>query len=102
MSNRETVLQEAQRLVYGDRNEAYGHPLDDFSRTADMATGAFRDLLKDGARFKPEHVAYFMVLVKLSRSMNAYKRDNHTDGAGYFATAEMVIEEQRRREGMTT
>ena len=32
----ETILQEAQRLVYGDRQADYGHPHDDYARTARM------------------------------------------------------------------
>ena len=32
----DSVLLEAQGLVHGDRQTAYGHPLHDFSRTAMM------------------------------------------------------------------
>src|SRR4030067_1366058 len=41
----ESILQEAQRLVHGDRGEAYGHPFDDFGRTALMASALLADKL---------------------------------------------------------
>ena len=33
-SENETVLEEAQRLITGDRNKSYDHPLDNFNRIA--------------------------------------------------------------------
>lgn len=81
----ETVLSEANRLVTRDRGNQYGPPEQDFERTAGMATALFRDLLRDGAAFKPEHVALFMVLLKASRAIWSGKRDNWVDMAGYAA-----------------
>jgi hypothetical protein len=88
----ETILEEAQRIVHGQRNQDYGHPLDDFTRTAEMATGLFRGKLLQGAKFTAEDVGLFQVLVKLSRQMNSPKRDNMVDTAGYAGTVQMCIE----------
>lgn len=93
----ETILQEAQRLVHGNRGADYGHPLDDFARTAKMWSGLFRDLLRPGVEFEAPHVGMGMVCVKLSREMNKPKRDNMTDGAGYCETVQMCREEIARR-----
>ncbi len=87
----ETVLQEAQRLVYGDRGVSYGAPLDDFSRTAKM-WGAIL-----GVSVSAEQVGLCMIAVKISRECNAHKRDNLCDAAGYAATVQMVVEERARR-----
>lgn len=87
----ETILQEAQRLVHGDRQADYGHPLDDFSKTALI----WQVIL--GVPVTPEQVALCMVGVKISRECNKPKRDNRVDGCGYFATLDMVIEERKRR-----
>lgn len=96
-----SILEEAQRLVHGDRGADYGHPLDDFTRTADMMTGLFRHKLKPGEAFAPEDFAKVQILGKLSREENRPKRDNRTDGAGYFETIHMVHEERARRESGT-
>ncbi len=88
----ETILEEAQRLVYGDRQASYGHPIDDFRRTAAMWTGMLGDRLT--GQLGPEDVALMMILVKVSRECHKPKRDNVTDIAGYAATLAMVRERQ--------
>ena len=87
----ETILEEANRLVHGDRQSDYGHPLDDFTRTAMMWSAIL------GIPVKAEQVGLCMVAVKLSRQVNRPKRDNMVDAAGYSSTVQMVIEERERR-----
>lgn len=89
----ETVLEEAQRLIYGSRNEDYGHPLDDFARTGRI-WGAILGI-DDVA---PELVGLCMAGVKISREVNRPKRDNRVDGPGYFGCVQMIHEERTRRE----
>lgn len=89
---RESAVQEAHRLVHGDRGALYGHPFDDFSRTGRI-WGAI--LNADGAPVSPDKVALCMVGVKVSREVNKPHRDNRVDLAGYAETLEMV----REREG---
>lgn len=88
----ETILEEAQRLVHGDRQADYGHPLDDFSRTAKLWSAIL------GFPVTAEQVGLCMCAVKISRHCNRPKRDNLTDLAGYAATVQMVHEERARRE----
>lgn len=97
LKNTESVLQEAHRLVNGDRGEAYGHPLDDFGRTAGMLTHLLSDKLKPGVSLNARDVAMMMVCVKLSRERNKPKRDNRVDGAGYLGTLDMVMDEATKR-----
>ena len=87
----ETVLEEAQRLVYGDRGVDYGHPLDDFSRTAQMWSAILEHPVT------AEQVGLCMIAVKISRQCNKPKRDNMADAAGYAGTVQMVVEERERR-----
>lgn len=85
------VLEEANTLVHGARGVDYGHPLDDFSRTAAMWSAIL------GFPVTPEEVGLCMCAVKISRQCNAPKRDNLVDLAGYAETVNMVIEERERR-----
>lgn len=87
----ESILEEAQRLVHGDRQSAYGHPLDDFTRTAAIWSAILE------VPVTAEQVGLCMIGVKISRLCNSYKRDSAVDIAGYAATIQMVVEERRRR-----
>lgn len=85
----ETILEEAQRLVGGDRGDDYGHPRDDFAKTA----GAWNALF--GWDCTPAKVALAMIVVKLSRLQETpHKRDSIVDIAGYARTYEMVLERE--------
>ena len=91
--SKESILEEAQRLVHGERGENYGHPFDDFGRTAGMLSHLLHDKLRDGVTLNARDVAMMMICVKLSRERNKPKRDNRADGAGYFETLQLVMEE---------
>ncbi len=95
VKSRGTVLDEAKSLVFGDRGQDYGHPRKDFTRTAALWTA----LIEGQFEFQPEHVALFMVALKLSREVNGHKRDNLVDIAGYAQTCEMVNEPDEGRDG---
>jgi len=87
----ETILQEAQRLVHGDRQAAYGHPYDDYARTARMWEAI---LGLPPYRITPSTACLMMAAVKISRQVNKPKRDNMTDLAGYAACAQMCAERE--------
>lgn len=80
---RATLLNEASRLITGERNQSYGSPTENFQTTADMWTLQFAHLLKDGARFTGAHISQAMMHLKLARMIAQPKRDNYLDIAGY-------------------
>lgn len=94
---RRSVLTEAQALVHGERNADYGHPLDDFGRTAGMVSAMLAQKLK--APLTAEEIGMIMICVKLSRQINRPKRDNMVDAAGYAETVSWCGDERVRRGG---
>jgi hypothetical protein len=94
-TERVSVLTEAQGLVHGDRNAAYGAPLDDFSRTAAMVSAMLAHKLKEP--ITAEELGLVMCCVKLSRQIHKAKRDNLTDLAGYAECVQWCIDERARR-----
>lgn len=88
LGDKETILQEAIRLVGGARQSAYGHPFDDYTRTVQ----AFNALT--GLNITVSQGVVFMICVKLSRESHHPKRDNRVDGAGYFQCLDMVREKE--------
>jgi hypothetical protein len=88
----ETILQEAQRIVHGDRGEAYGHPYDDYLATVTMWRAMILHRYGVDVPLTPEFGCLMMVALKVSRECNKHKRDNLVDGCGYFECADMVLE----------
>jgi hypothetical protein len=88
----ENILKEADRIVGGDRNAAYGHPKTDFERTAMIWSAIL------GIKVSAEQIPLCMIGVKMSRQCNAAKRDNWVDMAGYAQTGYMVDQKDGRME----
>lgn len=84
--DRDSILHEAHRLVHGDRGADYGHPYEDFSRTARIWSAIL------GVEVTPAKVALCMIGLKISRECHKPKRDNRVDIAGYAETLQMVME----------
>lgn len=82
----ETVLEEANRIIYGDREQTYGHPSKNFDATASLWNG-YLDAKYGGAgsgvSINATDVAHMMMLLKMARELHIHKRDNVVDMAGY-------------------
>lgn len=83
----ESVLQEAHRLVYGDRGRDYGPPWEDYGRTVAIFNAM------TGRDLSVHEGIMFMVAVKLSRmGQSPGLRDHYTDAAGYIDCAWQAID----------
>jgi hypothetical protein len=83
---KESVCLEADRLVSGDRNADYGHPIVDFSRSAKIWEAIL------GFPVSAPQVGLCMIGVKISRECNKHKRDNLTDICGYAKCTDMIAD----------
>jgi hypothetical protein len=84
------ILEEANEITGGERNDSYGHPRFDFTRTAKLWSAFL------GIEITPEQIPLLMILLKVSREANKHKRDNLTDIAGYARTREMLDENKNK------
>jgi hypothetical protein len=91
------IVNEAYNLITGDRQNDYDHPLDDYSRTAEIF-GAIT-----GHYLSAEEAVLFMVCVKLSRLWNELEAgldvpDNTRDAIGYLGCLNMIRARRKKDE----
>jgi hypothetical protein len=92
----ESVLEEAQRLIHGERRASYGHPLDEYERLAALISIALSDNLIEP--ITAEQALLIMVLLKLNRHIgDPQHRDSLVDAAGYIGCIELVVDERDNR-----
>jgi hypothetical protein len=103
---------EAESLVMGDRQAAYGHPASDFQAMGRMTAAVLSRWLEsigyvvhskgepctDGEvqylpDISPHIVALIQQAVKISRESANPKRDNRVDGIGYWLCADRIVED---------
>lgn len=73
----ESVLQEAERIVNGDRRDDYGGVRESFDRIAALWSPVL------GIEVTAEQVAVCMIELKIARALNGWQRDSLVDIAGY-------------------
>ena len=84
----ETILEEADRIVNGDRRNSYGSPAKNFGRTASIWSGIL------DVAITPEQVALCMIGLKIAREVHKPSRDNLTDQIGYILCLENILKEK--------
>jgi hypothetical protein len=91
----ESILQEAERIINGDRAATYGDAGDSFRDIADRWTVELGEKLSEP--LTAFDVAHLMVQMKLSRAKNGFHRDSYVDVAGYAGLTEKLNPATPRR-----
>lgn len=90
------ILEEANKLVHGERGEAYGHPSDDYQCTAGMWRLLIKRRYGIDVPLTDDFACLMMIAVKLSREAGKPKTDNLVDAAGYAECAQMCVEKREQ------
>jgi hypothetical protein len=80
----ESILAEADRVINGLKNEAYGNATPAFEGYARGASTIF------GVTVTAKQVALFMAWMKICRELHRSQRDNFVDAAGYIGLAHQI------------
>lgn len=89
------VLKEAEKLMYGDRQEDYGTPYENHRRIAVLWSSYL------GTEISPMQVAICMALVKIARLQQNFeysKDDTFIDLAAYASIAAELAEVKRNQD----
>jgi len=89
MTEKKSILEEALELTRGSRQKDYGHPVENFTKIANLWT-AYLENKDECVILTPKDVALMMILFKVAREQSGHKRDNLVDIAGYASTTAMV------------
>lgn len=87
-----SVLDDANSIITGDREQTYGKPEVNLRRIADQWSCylnlKYQQQNMLSVMLSVEDVCWMMVLLKMSRQMNSYADDNLIDAIGYIALIE--------------
>jgi hypothetical protein len=87
---------QAELIVHGERQEFYGHPLDNWTRTVKMWSVIL------GVEVTIEQAMDMMVALKIARNVHRFKDDNWVDIAGYVEVGALAKHERDRRAALDT
>lgn len=91
--SKDTILSEAEAIIYGDREETYGTPsvnLDNIAKQWSLYLNQLFPEMDITIQLCAEDVCWMMVQLKMMRQLNSYKRDNLVDAIGYIGLIERL------------
>jgi len=84
----------AKDIIYGDREETYGHPSKNLVSIAQLWTIYLHQKYGSNVIVNAEDVCWMMNLLKMTRQMNSSKQDNVVDAIGYLALIDRLGEKK--------
>lgn len=92
-----SILEEAQEIIYGDREKTYGSPDKNLKLIAEYWTTYINHKRGEIVDLDVNDVCVMMVLLKLSRLSNSPDhRDSKVDTAGYIALMQRVQDHYKK------
>lgn len=89
----ENILQEAESVIYGDRETTYGDPGRNLRAIADYWTVHLKHKYNFNGNITTDDVCQMMISLKQARLLNSpTHRDSMVDTAGYQALMERIQE----------
>lgn len=88
---KESILKEADTIAHGDRQQAYGHPFDTYTRAAALVSAMLSHKLQ--SPLTAHDMALVMAQVKIAREIGCPRRDNRIDLAGFAWVADRIAEQ---------
>lgn len=85
----DSILEEAQEILEGDRESDYGDPVANFNRISRIASSILNETIT------PEQCVVVMMAVKLSREQYKHKRDNLVDLVAYTEIYNRIKEQNK-------
>ena len=86
---KESILQEAERIVNGERQADYSDPVKNFEHIARIASAILKK------EITPEECCIVMIAVKHAREQYKHKRDNLVDLVGYQEILHRIKESKK-------
>lgn len=87
----ENLLQEAEQVIYQDREQTYGDPGRNLRATADYWSVHLKHKYNFNGQLTTDDVCQMMISVKQARLLNSpMHHDSQVDIAGYIALMERV------------
>jgi hypothetical protein len=90
----ESIFQEAERIIYGDREQTYGKPDKNLLTIANYWNIHIKAKYGTSVGLTAEDVCVMMALLKLAREANKHGRDNLVDMIGYVGLIQRVLDSQ--------
>lgn len=92
---KKSVIDEANAIIYGDREETYGRPSKNLTNIGQQWSLYLAQKYAVKVELSAEDVCWMMADLKKARQMNAAKRDNLVDAIGYIGLVERCDDDVR-------